>query len=145
MRRLLFTVAIAGLLVSGYLFIAYATGGPILCNTGHGCDVVRGSEYASFWGIPTPAYGMVYYILLAVGALLATSERWSRMRWGLLALTTSGAAVSAYLTYLEAYVIEAWCSWCVASAVLAAAAYVLVLLGWRSAFTSINRDSTLES
>jgi uncharacterized membrane protein len=120
MRQLLFAVAIAGLLVSGYLFITYTSGGPITCGLGHGCDTVRASEYASFFGVPTPVYGLVFYLLLAIGVII----RWQR---GLLLLTTGGLVVSAYLTYLEAFVVEAWCTWCVASAVITIAAFVLTL------------------
>lgn len=147
MRKLLFAVAIAGLLVSGYLFITYAFGWPIVCNTGHGCDIVRASEYASFGGVSTPFYGLIFYGLLAVGALLVTPERWGRMRWWLLGLTTIGVAVSVYLTYLEAFVIGAWCSWCILSALLALVAYGLVLWYWsrsgRRAFTAAGEDATI--
>ena len=36
----------------------------------------------------------------------------------ILGAATFGVAVSAYLTYLEAAVIHAWCQWCVISAIL---------------------------
>ena len=120
-RRALFAVAIAGLLVSGYLFITYTTGGPITCGVGHGCDTVRASEYASFFGIPTPAYGLLFYLLLAIGVII----RWQR---GVLLLTALGLLTSAYLTYLEAFVIHAYCLWCLVSAGLTVIAFMLALL-----------------
>ena len=36
----------------------------------------------------------------------------------MLGLATIGVAYSAFLTYLEAAVIRAWCLWCVVSALL---------------------------
>ncbi|MDH5550770.1 MAG: hypothetical protein OEZ42_12790 [Gemmatimonadota bacterium] len=39
---------------------------------------------------------------------------------------------SAYLTYLEAAVIHAWCRWCVASAVIIASILVAAVLGLRA-------------
>ena len=120
MRRLLFAIAVIGLVVSGYLFITYTTGGPIQCGVGHGCDTVRASAYASFFGVPTPVYGLLFYLLLAIGVII----RWQR---GLLILTGVGLITSAYLTYLEAFVIHAWCFWCVVSALLTVAAFLLTL------------------
>ena len=125
-RRWLFGVAILGLLDSAYLLFAYTAGAPLVCNVAHGCDVVRTSVYASFFGLPTPVYGVIFYSLLAVGALLwaGAERRWLRLPLAL--LTGSGLVVSGYLTYLEAFVIEAWCLWCVVSAVLSLAAFVIV-------------------
>jgi len=130
MRIPLFITAILGLLVSGYLFVTYTTGGPIICSGYHGCDIVRTSEYAELLGLPTPLYGLVFYFLLAVGALLsgAGTRRWLQLPLSL--LTGVGLLASGWFTYLEAFVIDAWCIWCVASAVLTVVAFWLV---WRKA------------
>ena len=126
MRKLLFAIAIAGLLVSGYLLVTYVTGGPIVCNNSHGCEIVRASQYANLWGLPTPFYGVLFYLLLAVGALLLTSSHDRLARYLLTLHTSIGVLVSAWLTYVEAFVIEAWCQWCVVSAVLAVIAFIIV-------------------
>jgi uncharacterized membrane protein len=42
-----------------------------------------------------------------------------------------GLAFSAYLTYLEAFVIHAWCQWCVVSAALAVLVFILALPEFR--------------
>jgi uncharacterized membrane protein len=124
MRRILFIVAILGLLVSGYLVITHVFGGPILC-AGHGCETVRASSYSHLLGIPTPFYGIVFYLLLATGALLWSTQP-GQVALPLLVLTGVGLAMSAWLTYLEAFVIHAWCLWCVASALLSLAAFGIV-------------------
>lgn len=132
MRIPLFTIAILGLLVSSYLLVAYVTGGPILCRGGYGCETVRASAYASFMGIPTPAYGVVYYSLLITGVLLLSSIHAAAVRQCLKFLTLSGLLVSAYLTYIEAFVINTWCWWCVVSALLSLAAFALVWVSLES-------------
>jgi uncharacterized membrane protein len=142
MRKSLFVIAVAGLLVSGYLFVTYVTGAPIVCNTDHGCEIVRGSIYSSFFGIPTPAFGLLFYALLAIGALLWTPSYARLLRLPLALLTGIGVATSAYLTYLEAFVVEAWCSWCVVSAILTIAAFILVWFrGLRSPVVNIDRPA----
>ena len=126
MRIPLFIVGILGLLVSSYLLVAYTTGGPITCTGGHGCETVRASIYSSFMGVPTPAYGVLYYALLIVGSLLLASIHAVVIKQCLKTLTLSGLLVSLFLTYIEAFVIEAWCLWCVVSAILALLAFLLV-------------------
>lgn len=125
-RIVLFVLALLGLLVSSYLLYWYIQGGPITCSGGHGCDAVRASVYAGFFGIPTPAYGVAFYMLLCLGALLMSPMPSPWLQYSLLLLTGTGLAVSAYLTYLEAFVINAWCWWCVVSAVSATLAFLLV-------------------
>ena len=58
--------------------------------------------------------GLGGYVAIAL-ALLAPGER---ARVAAAALTLTGFGFSAYLTYLELFVIDAICQWCVASAVL---------------------------
>ncbi|MDP3997359.1 MAG: vitamin K epoxide reductase family protein [Candidatus Andersenbacteria bacterium] len=126
MRRALFAVAFAGLLVSGYLFIAYSSNAPVLCVEGGGCDAVRLSKYSHLFGLPVPLYGMAYYCVLAVGALLSTDENRKQLRSPLMFLTGLALIYSVWLTYLEAFVIQAWCMWCVVSALLVIVAFILV-------------------
>lgn len=126
MRKVLFTIAILGLLVSGYLFIEYVTGGPIVCGKWGSCEAVRASAYAYLLGLPTPAYGLIFYSVLALGAILTTPTTAARLRLPLRLLTVIGVGTSIWLTYIEAFVIHAWCIWCVASAVLTVLAFVVV-------------------
>ena len=125
-RKFLILIAIAGLIISGYLAYLYAVQVPIPCSTDGGCDIVRESDYAQFFGIPTPWYGIVFYL-----SLLGLVEFWDgeirgRLFLMLKLLTLSGLLVSLFLTYLEAFVVLAWCSWCVGSALLSLSAFVLV-------------------
>ncbi len=127
-RISLFVLGIIGLLISTYLLGVYVLGGPIKCYGGHGCDIVRASEYASFLGIPTPAYGAVFYVVLLSATLLIKEKPTKRLKQFLQLHTTIGLVVSGYLTYLEAFVIHAWCLWCVASATVATLAFLVVCL-----------------
>ncbi|HEX2166871.1 MAG TPA: vitamin K epoxide reductase family protein [Longimicrobiales bacterium] len=114
--------ALVGVLISAYM-TAYKLGllGTIACGTG-GCETVQNSPWAVFLGLPVPMIGLVGYGLLMVTALLGLQPRFEydrRVAVVLLAAAVIGAAFSAYLTYLEATVIHAWCRWCIVSAVLA--------------------------
>ncbi len=124
----MYLIALAGLFVSTYLFITYAFGKPIVCGASYGCDVVRASQWATIFGLPTPLYGMAFYTGIAV--LLILRAAMPRFRHKLLyRLTMFGAAVgfveSAYLTYVQGAKIGSWCSWCIASAVCATLIFII--------------------
>ena len=65
-----------------------------------------------------------------VGLLVAALARGDAARFGGLMLALVGFGFSAYLTYLELFVIDAICQWCVASAVLMTA--LLALAAFRA-------------
>jgi uncharacterized membrane protein len=115
-------LALVGVLISAYM-TAYKFGllGSIVCGTG-GCETVQNSPWSVFLGVPVPIIGLVGYGLLFIVALLGLQARFEddrRIALLLIAGGATGAAFSGYLTYLEATVINAWCRWCIVSAILA--------------------------
>lgn len=121
LRAGLAAVAVAGLGVAGYLTAARAAGDDPVCVIGGGCSTVQDSEYAELAGVPVAVLGLVAYATLLVAALVAGALGRA------LGLFTAvvGVGFSAWLTYVELFVIEAICAWCVASAVLIVLALVL--------------------
>ena len=121
-----FAVAGIGMVLAGYLAILRLMGGTaVFCETGSACDVVQGSRYGEFLGLPTAAWGAFLYAAVAVlAALRVSAQRWTF----LYALAVAGAAFSAYLTYLEVFVLRALCPYCLAAAGLSVVLLVLVVL-----------------
>lgn len=126
MHKGLLGVAFLGLAISGYLLATYVSSAQIACISGQGCLVAQLSDYSSFLDIPTPAYGVVFYFALGILAALWSEENKKKLRMPLAILASTGLAVSIFLTYVEAFVIRAWCSWCVASAILTVVAFATV-------------------
>lgn len=126
--------SIIGSAASAYLLVEYLTGQTGVCLTGSGCDLVRASAFAYPLGIPTPLIGLVFYLLVAwlvLRSLEGAPMLGVRVPTALLLLAIVGAAASMVLTALEAFVIGAFCSWCLvqagASLVLLAAAVALAM------------------
>jgi uncharacterized membrane protein len=129
-RMIVAILALLGLSVSLYM-LAYALGltGPIICNVG-ACETVQNSPYSTIDGIPVAAFGVLGYLALLVTAFLGIQPKAVGARWVpllLLAGGSIGVGFSAYLTYLEAFVIHAWCQWCVSSAVIMVLAFLFSL------------------
>jgi uncharacterized membrane protein len=114
-------LAVVGLLISGYLtWVHYAGVAPVCVGGSGGCETVQTSSYAMIFGVPVAALGLVGYTGLFLAALLRGE---AGVYLGLL-VALVGTLFSAYLTYLELFVIHAICEWCVASAVLMVAALI---------------------
>lgn len=119
-------LALAAIAIALYLGLTKLTGGSPACGGLQGCDTVNDSEYASVLGIPTALFGAAASATALVGALvwwLAADRRALLVTYlvGLLSLP-----FLAWLTYLELFVIEAICIWCVSYA-------VVVIAGWLTA------------
>jgi uncharacterized membrane protein len=122
-------LAIAGIAISSYLvYVHYADVKPI-CSISHGCETVQKSKYAMLAGIPVALLGLLGYIAI-LASLFVRSEA-GRLAGAAMALV--GVGFSAWLTYLEAARIHAWCQWCVASAIVMT--LLAVTLVWRLLLT----------
>jgi uncharacterized membrane protein len=125
-------LGLVGLLVSLYLwFWKIGALGPLACGDG-ACETVQLSPYAYVLGVPVALLGVAGYLAILVVALAGLQPRFAAARWPtdvLLALAAGGVAFSAYLTYLEAAVIHAWCRWCIGSAAVITAIFLAALAG----------------
>lgn len=120
-------LAAAGLLVSAYLTATKLLAARVaFCEAGGGCEIVQASRYAWFLGLPTAAWGVVFFAAVGALALLGLSPR--RWLWAF-GVAVSGVAFGGYLTWIELGVLRAICGWCLTVAVLAAA--TLGMLLWR--------------
>ncbi len=93
---------------------------PVPCGSG-ACSLVQSSKYAWVGPVPVSAIGFAGYLALLALSLAGLQGRFVHSRaisFLLFGGALAGVLFSAYLTYLEAMVIQAWCRYCVASAIL---------------------------
>ena len=120
-RQALALLAVVGMLIALYLTL-YKVGviGVLSCSIGS-CETVNTSKWSTLLGIPIAAWGLGAYVALLALAIAGSSESLeesatiSRL---LVALAGWSVLFSAWLTYLELFVIHAICIWCVTSAAL---------------------------
>lgn len=133
-RMIIAALALGGVGLATYLAM-YKLGmiGQLACNVGQ-CETVNLSRWAVFLGIPVAVWGVGFYLVLFLVALLGTTDRYVNATWvshALLALTGWGVLFSGWLTYLELRVIHAVCMFCVISAVLITVTFLMAVLEWR--------------
>lgn len=103
------------------------------CN---GCEKVLGSAWGSLFGQPLSLFGCLAYaavLLLAVAPLVLQGEARVKLGqsswWGLFLISSAMAMFSAVLLGVMAFGIRDCCPFCILSATLSTALFVLSLIG----------------
>ena len=109
-------IAFVGLADSVYLTVHHLTAVPVPCSIISGCETVLTSQYAEIAGIPLAAFGALAYFLAFSLAILAAFG--NRTMWTAFGIQVTLMAVfTAWLIYVQAFVIGAFCQFCLLSAV----------------------------
>ena len=120
-------VAAVGLADSVYLTIHHLTAVPVPCSIISGCETVLTSQYAEIGGIPLAAFGALAYFLAFSFAILAAFG--NRTMWTLFGVqVTLMGLFTAWLIYLQAFVIEAFCQFCLLSALTTFTLFILFVI-----------------
>jgi len=131
---LLALLSLVGVFLSIYLTL-YKLGyiGSLQCAVGS-CETVNTSRWATFLGLPVAAWGLGFYVSALALSMFGIQEQYADRRWvsvALTGLTGWGVLFSGWLTYLELFVINAICMWCVISAIVVAIMFVISLADLR--------------
>jgi uncharacterized membrane protein len=100
-----------------------------LCIGSSGCDIVQQSAYSTIKGLPVALFGLLGYTAILVLLLVERKGEHYTSYTPLVVfgLTLIGVAYSAYLTYLELFVIFSICEYCVASAIIMVALFTIAV------------------
>ena len=124
--------AFIGFADSSYLLAKRIAGGPIPCVLGFiGCDTVDKSPYSVFLGIPLSAYGVAFYLAIGILSILYLDTKRVIFARLILPIATLGFISSLYFVYLQAFIIKAFCIFCLISAGVSAVLFTLAILAYR--------------
>jgi uncharacterized membrane protein len=107
--------SLIGLGDSIYLTIQHLTGRSVRCSVTTGCSAVLSSNYATIGGFPTAAFGALAYFAAFSFATLAVFG-YERARTALAILVAPMLAMTLWLLYVQAFVLRAYCEYCLLSA-----------------------------
>lgn len=115
-------LVVVGIVAAGYLTYAETQAVEAVCGPIGDCNAVQSSEYAKLFGVlPVGVLGLVGYAAILIAWLIQRLRKDKLADYASLALLGMGllgTLFSIYLTYLEIFVIEAVCLWCISSAVI---------------------------
>jgi uncharacterized membrane protein len=122
-------LAIVGMGIAGYMTYVESTQTLAVCGPVGDCNAVQQSEYARLFGIlPIGMLGLLGYgMILIAWALSRIRVLRKAAALALLFMALVGVLFSIYLTFLEPFVIGAACAWCLTSAIVMTALFVLAV------------------
>lgn len=112
-----------------------------LCGPLGDCESVNTSQYSEIAGIPISILGAAAYFLILVLLVMEPRASFWKNNGPLMVFGVSlvGVLYSAYLTYIEIFVLKAICPYCAASAV------IMVLLLILSIFRLVSEQDEFQT
>jgi uncharacterized membrane protein len=113
-------LAFCGLADAAYIAQHTANGTPVLCNIQglSDCNTIVTGQYSRLFGIPLAELGVLFYSILFVLAALELFIFDQFLRRVLQAISLIGIIASLYFVFLQAFVIRAFCIYCLTSATI---------------------------
>jgi uncharacterized membrane protein len=129
-RRWMAMTALAAAGLADALYLTWYHYDPAVraCLGSGSCETVNGSRFAMLGGVPVALIGAIAYVAivaaLAIRRLGPPAAR-PAAGYAAYAIAAGGTAFSLYLTAIEAFVLHAYCTWCLISAAIMTAVCAL--------------------
>ena len=123
-------IAFSGLLLAAYIRHKKVSKETLVCPLKANCDTVIFSDYSKFFGVPVELLGMAYYLIVAIayGVFLAAPTNMPQfVVFGIFFMTVIAFLFSLYLTFVQAFALKQWCTWCLVSAGMCTAIFGLAV------------------
>ncbi len=120
-------VALAGLAEATYLTVLSLTGATAVCGGSPDCFLVLGSRYARIAGIPLAGFGALAYFSAFSFAIFAAFG-YSRARFFFVGVVAAMFVVTLWLLFVQAFLLHAFCRYCLFSAALVFLLAAMVVL-----------------
>ena len=124
----LILLSLIGFSVSAYLYYTKTYDKKIYCIVGQDCDAVVKSKYGQTFGIENTLFGILYYVMIFVYAILLFLNRnifkGSIIYYFVVSASIGSVLFSMYLVGVQALVLKKWCDYCIISTIVS----VLILL-----------------
>lgn len=122
---IIFIAGLAGLVDSIYLTVEHYNNAIVPCTILNGCGTVLNSAYANIGPIPMSLVGIVFYLAMLTLTILSwkNSQQWLKKLW---LLSLIAFVFTLYLIYLQIFVLQALCIYCLASATMVTMMFLLL-------------------
>jgi uncharacterized membrane protein len=116
-KRVLILILLSFLGLVDTLYLGIHRGKPVPCSVTNGCEEVLNSSYSALAGIPISWFGFAFYLGVFSAAVFASFGDDGVLRlifWPALA----AFLISLGLVAIQAFVLRAYCQYCLGSAIL---------------------------
>jgi len=140
---LFFILAILGFADATYLTVKNLQGEYIVCSLTHGCDIVTSSPFAEIFGIPVALFGALYYLTVLLLSVLFLDKKKEQTLRIISKLTCIGLGASLYFMFIQAFVLRAWCQYCIGSAITSMILFVIGMVYLKKSSTKLTPTNSI--
>jgi uncharacterized membrane protein len=140
LRGVSLVLVLIGLIISGYLSYVKLANTVVTCVGGEAfnCEFVQNSAYSKLAGIPIAYPGFLTY--LALGAILLLQNRVALLQeYGVIlvfGITLFAFLFSVWLVYAQAFLLQAFCVWCLSHEVTMTLLFIVSALRLRQTLSA---------
>src|SRR5262245_44522186 len=117
-------LAFLGMVDTFYITIMSRQNLTVECHVTEGCNEVLSSEYSKLAGIPISLFGLAFYVS-AFGCAIAELTGAAKLTRLLFWPALGAFLVSVSLTSIQVFVLQKYCEYCLASAMLSTSIFAL--------------------
>ena len=140
----LLVIALLGFADATYLTIEHYQGVIPPCTIVSGCETVLSSVYSTIAGMPVSLLGAVYYLLILIGVFAyLESKNTKPLKWALV-LTIFGLLFTLWFLYVQAFILGAYCLYCLGSALTSIILFVTANVIFKKYFPATDDSSVLQ-
>ena len=129
--------AFGGFLISFYIRHKKSSREVLVCPLNSNCESVIHSDFSKFFGIPVEILGFLYYGVIALSyGYIASFPEYAPpyFHYGLVLASAAAFLFSLYLTFIQAFTLREWCTWCLTSAMLSTVIFISSAAGASAGF-----------
>lgn len=131
-----------GFLDASFLSMKHYLRSPVTCGSWQGCDVVTASSYATLNGIPIATLGALYYLVVFLLIIAYLDEPKPIFIHSIAWITAAGFFASLYLFFVQAFILESYCLYCIGSLICSSVLFITTCL---IQFSSYIKRSSLKT
>jgi uncharacterized membrane protein len=102
-----------------------------ICDPTKGCDLVQHSTYSKTFGINNSYFGIILFALGSFIIFQHLKKPREKRRKLIHFMVILGAIVATYLIYIQHYILEAYCKYCMVIDLSMIAALILIIFQWK--------------
>ena len=103
---------------------------PLFCGDKTGCNIVTKSQYAYTFGIKNSIYGSFIFAFLSILTFLHIKNPHKIKKATIHTGTIIGAIIAIYFLYLQQFVLNAYCKYCILVDVSLVIGLIIILVRW---------------
>ena len=111
-------LSFAGFIDAAYVTVKFYLSSPLSCAFFENCNQVINSSYAKIFGAPISLLGAVFYLTIFLLSVYYLDVKRQQALKAIFFLTALGFIFSLYLLYVQAFLLNQFCLYCLISAII---------------------------